>query len=228
MRNFVVALCILGVSMVPFTASAVDKSSLENRLESSRMVLTEVMATPDQAIPNSLMRQAACVAVFPSVVKGAFMVGGEYGQGVVTCRTNHGWSAPAFIRIAGGSFGFQLGAQAIDLVIVAVNQRGFQDLLKNKFKIGAGAAAAAGPVGRNAQASTDWKMGAELLTYSRSRGLFAGVDLNGAVVSQSVDATRSFYGIAYPFSQLLKGQVAVPVPAQPFVRTVAKYFTAVQ
>lgn len=228
MRNFAVALCILGVFMVPFTASAVDKSSLDNRLESARMVLTEIMATPDQAIPNSLMRQAACVAVFPSVVKGAFMLGGEYGQGVVTCRTNHGWSAPAFIRIAGGSFGFQLGAQAIDLVIVAVNQRGFQDLLKNKFKIGAGAAAAAGPVGRNAQASTDWKMGAELLTYSRSRGLFAGVDLNGAVVSQSTDATRSFYGVAYPFSQLLKGQVAVPAPAQPFVRTVAKYFTTVQ
>lgn len=228
MRNLALALCFLGVSMVPFTAFAANKSSLNDRLESAKMVLTEIMATPDQAIPNTLMREAACVAVFPGVVKGAFVFGGEYGQGVVTCRTNHGWSAPAFIRIAGGSFGFQLGAQAVDLVIVAVNQRGFQDLLKNKFKIGAGASAAAGPVGRNAQASTDWKMGAELLTYSRARGLFAGIDLNGAVVSQNIDDTRTFYGVAYPFRELLKGQVPVPVPARPFVRTVAKYFTDVQ
>lgn len=228
MRSFVLTLCLLGLTVAPFTAFAANKSSLDDRLESSRMVLTEIMATPDQSIPNALMRQAKCVAVFPSVVKGAFVFGGEYGQGVVTCRTNHGWSAPAFIRIAGGSFGFQLGAQAVDLVIIAVNNRGFQDLLKNKFKIGAGASAAAGPVGRNAQAGTDWKMGAELLTYSRARGLFAGIDLSGAVVSQNIDDTRTFYNVAYPFKELLKGQVPVPVPAQPFVRTVAKYFTTVQ
>ncbi len=229
MKKFFAVLCVAGMSLSALSASAADdKAAIANRIESARTVLTEIMATPDQGIPNTIMKQATCVSVFPSVKKGAFLVGAEYGQGVVTCRTNHGWSSPAFIRIAGGSFGFQLGAQSIDLVLVAVNQRGFQDLLKNKFKIGGDASAAAGPVGRYSQASTDWKMGAELLTYSRAKGLFAGIDLNGAVVDQNVDATRTFYGTAYPFEQLLKGEVATPTEAQPFVRTVAKYFTSVQ
>jgi lipid-binding SYLF domain-containing protein len=162
-----------------------------------------------------------------SVKKGAFLVGAEYGQGVVTCRTGHGWSAPAFIRIAGGSFGFQIGGQATDLVLVAVNDKGFQDLLKNKFKIGGDASAAAGPVGRDSQAATDWKLNAELLTYSRAKGLFAGVDLTGAVVDENVDATRTFYGDPHPSAQILKGEVATPTDARPFVRTVAKYFSEV-
>src|ERR1700741_2580403 len=140
------------------------------------------MATPAKQIPDWILRQATCVGVVPGLIKGAFVFGAEYGQGVVTCRTGHGWSAPVFIRMAGGSWGLQAGGQSTDLVLVAVNERGFQDLLKSKFKIGGDAAAAAGPVGRNSQAATDWKMRAELLTYSRAKGLFAGIDLTGAVV----------------------------------------------
>src|SRR6202035_915165 len=175
--------------------------------------------------PNQIMSQAACVGVVPSVKKGAFLVGAEYGQGVVTCRTGHGWSAPAFIKIACGSVGFQIGGQATDLVLVAVNDKGFQDLLRSKFKIGADAAAAAGPVGRNAAAGTDLKLKAELLTYSRSKGLFAGVDLNGAVVSQNIDDTNTFYGgNAQHFDRILHGSVPVPVAAHPFVRAIGRYF----
>ena len=229
MKKLFAFFCLAAMSLNALSARAADdKTLLSNRIEEARTVLTQIMATPDQAIPNFIMQNAKCVGVIPSVKKGAFVVGGEYGQGIVTCRTDHGWSAPAFIRIAGGSFGFQIGGQAIDLVLVAVNDRGFQDLLKNKFKIGGDASAAAGPVGRDAQASTDWKMNAELLTYSRAKGLFAGIDLNGAVVDQNVDATRVFYGDAYPFEELLKGQVAVPPDAQPFARTVAKYFASQQ
>jgi lipid-binding SYLF domain-containing protein len=161
--------------------------------------------------------------------KAAFVVGGSYGQGVVTCRTGHGWSAPAFIRISGASFGFQLGGQSTDLVLVAVNDRGMQDLLKNKVKLGADAAAAAGPVGRNTQASTDWKLGAELLTWSRSRGLFAGIDLNGDVVDQNADDTRTFYGADIPFETILKGSTPVPAGAAArFSKTVSRYFHSVQ
>ena len=229
MKNYLALLCVVGMSMTVASANAAEgKGAISDRIEAARTVITEIMATPDQAIPNKLMQQATCVGVFPSVKKAAFLVGAEYGQGVVTCRTGHGWSAPAFIRIAGGSFGFQLGGQAVDLVLVAVNDRGFQDLLKNKFKIGGDASAAAGPVGRDSQAATDWKMSAELLTYSRAKGLFAGIDLNGAVVDQNTDATRTFYGTAYPFDELLKGQVPTPPDAMPFVRTVAKYFATVQ
>jgi SH3 domain-containing YSC84-like protein 1 len=224
MRRLLAFVCAAGLLLSAVKSFADDKSNISNRIEAARVVLTEIMATPDKAIPNSLMQKATCVGVFPSVKKGAFVFGAEYGQGVVTCRTSHGWSAPTFIRIAGGSFGFQLGGQMIDLVLVAVNDTGFQDLLKNKFKLGGDASAAAGPVGRDSQAGTDWKMGAELLTYSRAKGLFAGIDLNGAVVDQNVDATRTFYGTAYPFDEILKGQVPTPDEAKPFVRTVATYF----
>ena len=155
-------------------------------------------------------------------------MGGEYGRGVVTCRTGKGWSAPALIYLTGGSFGFQLGGQSTDLVLVAVNDRGFQDLLKNKVKLGGDVAAAAGPVGRNSQASTDWKMKAELLTYSRSKGLFAGIDLTGSVISQSDDDTLAYYGKSLTADEILKGDVAVPDNAKPFVRTVAKYFVEAQ
>jgi lipid-binding SYLF domain-containing protein len=145
---------------------------------------------------------------------------------VVTCRTGHGWSAPVFIRMAGGSFGFQIGGQSTDLVLVAVNERGLQDLLKSKFKIGGDAAAAAGPVGRNGQAATDWRMNAELLTYSRSKGLFAGIDLDGTSVSQNKEDTEVYFGAPHSFESVLKGSVPVPEGAVPFVRTVARYFMA--
>ena len=209
------------------TAYASSREDLKARIDSAKTVLDEIMGAKDKTIPSNILRQATCVAVVPGMLKGAFVVGASYGQGVVTCRTGHGWSAPAFIRIAGGSFGFQIGGQATDLVLVAVNDKGFQDLLKNKFKIGGDASAAAGPVGRDSQAATDWKLNAELLTYSRAKGLFAGVDLTGAVVDENLDATRTFYGVAHPSAQILKGEVATPPDARPFVRTVAKYFSEV-
>ena len=158
------------------------------------------------------------------MVKGAFIFGAQYGQGVVTCRTGHGWSAPVFIRMAGGSFGFQIGGQSTDLILVAVNDRGFQDLLKDKFKIGGDASAAAGPVGRNGTASTDWKMSAELLSYSRNKGLFAGIDLDGTSVSQNSADTETYYGRSHHFEAILKGEVEVPPGAVPFVRDVAQNF----
>jgi lipid-binding SYLF domain-containing protein len=223
-RNASFILCFAFLSSSAFGA---DTAHLNERINAANDVIRQIMTTPDKGIPNSIARQATCVGVIPSVMKGAFVVGGSYGQGVVTCRTPKGWSAPVFIRLAGGSVGFQIGGQATDLVLVAVNDKGFQDLLKSKFKIGADAAASAGPVGRNAAAATDLKLNAELLTYSRSKGLFAGVDLNGAVVSQNTDDTNAFYGgKAQSFEQILRGAVRVPAAARPFVSTVGKYFVA--
>lgn len=205
-------------------ALAQDKTKLDTRLDAARDVLNEIMATPDKSIPDSIVKDATCVGVVPGMVKGAFIFGAEYGQGIVTCHTAHGWSAPVFIRMAGGSWGFQIGGQGTDLVLVAVNQKGFQDLLHSQFKIGADASAAAGPVGRDAQASTNWKMQSELLTWSRSKGLFAGVDLSGVGVSQNTADTDTFYGAPHTFQSILRGDVPVPEDARPFVRTVAKYF----
>jgi SH3 domain-containing YSC84-like protein 1 len=229
MKQIFAIFCLFAMPLTTLSVYAADdKATIEARVASAKDVLDAIMATPDKAIPNQIMSQATCVGVVPSVKKGAFLVGAEYGQGVVTCRTGHGWSAPAFIMIAGGSFGFQVGGQSTDLILVAVNEKGFQDLLKSKFKIGGDASAAAGPVGRDSQAATDWKLTAELLTYSRARGLFAGIDLTGAVVTENNDATRTFYGVAHPGAQILKGEVATPPDAQPFVRTVAKYFSDVR
>src|SRR6201987_2997704 len=229
MKKFLTGLVVVGLGfagscLTPRAASS--KTQLDARLDAATRVINEVMATPDKAIPDQITQKATCIAVVPSLKKGAFVVGGDYGQGVASCRTPHGWSAPVFFRIAGGSFGFQIGGQATDLIIVAVNDKGFQDLLKNKVKLGGDAAASAGPVGRNAQAGTDWKMNAELLTYSRSKGLFAGIDLDGTVLSQNQDDTRVMYGDAVPFETILKGNKATPEEARPFVRTVAKYFVA--
>jgi lipid-binding SYLF domain-containing protein len=201
-----------------------DKGKLKDRMDAAASVISEVMGAPDKGIPSGILSGASCVVVVPSYKKGAFIGGGEYGQGVATCRTPRGWSAPVFVQLAGGSFGFQIGVQATDLVLVAMNQKGLQDMLKNKFKLGADAAASAGPVGRNAQAGTDWKMNAEFLSYSRSKGLFAGIDLDGAVLSQNQDATRGVYGANVPYDEVLKGNQATPAPAMNFVSTVAKYF----
>ncbi len=208
----------------PVATAAASHQDLQERLNASRIVLDQILATSDSTIPLNILQQATCVAVIPSLKKGAFLIGAEYGRGVVTCRTGHGWSAPVFITIAGGSFGFQAGGQSTDLILVAVNENGFQALLKSKFKLGGDAAASAGPVGRNSQAATDWKMNSELLTYSRSKGLFAGIDLNGASVTQSTDDTQTYYGQSHSFSSILKGDVAVPAGAIPFVKTVARAF----
>lgn len=225
MNKFSGLVCTLALAATSLSAfGETDKAKLDERLGNARDVINEVMATPDKGIPQSILAGASCVVVIPSFKKGAFVVGAQYGQGVATCRTPHGWSSPVFVQLAGGSFGFQIGGQATDLVLVAMNRNGLQDMLKSKFKIGGDAAAAAGPVGRNAQAGTDWKLNAEFLTYSRSKGLFAGIDLDGTVLSQNSDDTRTFYGADIPFETVLHGDKVVPTEAKPFVRTVAKYF----
>jgi SH3 domain-containing YSC84-like protein 1 len=222
MKKLLILLCIAGMSTPAFCATNVEK--LDSRLDNARAVIDEIMSTPDKAIPDSIATKAVCIGVVPGVIKGAFIFGAEYGQGVVTCRTGHGWSGPVFIRMAGGSFGFQIGGQGTDLVLVAVDQKGFQDLLRDKFKIGGDASAAAGPVGRDAQAATDISLRSELLTWSRSRGLFAGVDLNGVSVSQNKDDTNTFYGAPQSFDSILHGNVPPPDVARPFLETISKYF----
>jgi SH3 domain-containing YSC84-like protein 1 len=223
MKKTIFALCVCFLlSGMAFAGSS--KEDLQDRVDAAKTVLDQIMAAQDKSIPMNILAQATCVGVVPSFVKGAFVFGAQYGQGIVTCRTGHGWSAPVFIRMAGGSFGFQAGGQSTDLVLVAVNERGFQDLLRDKFKIGGDAAASAGPVGRNTQAATDWKMSAELLTYSRSKGLFAGIDLDGTSVSQNSEDTELYYGQPHPFDSILRGNVEVPAGAVSFVRDVAHYF----
>ncbi len=202
-----------------------DKDSdIGKRIEASARVLTEIMGTPDKAIPDKVMRDAKCIAVIPSMVKIAIGFGGSHGKGVATCRTGEGhWSAPAPITITGGSWGLQLGGQAVDLVMVITNDQGMQHLLSSKFKLGADASAAAGPVGRDTGADTDWKMKAEVLTYSRARGVFAGIDLNGASVSQDKDETRVLYGKFIPFQEILSGSIPPPASTESFLETVRKY-----
>ncbi|HZY64164.1 MAG TPA: lipid-binding SYLF domain-containing protein [Edaphobacter sp.] len=224
MTAVVCSLAMVAGSVSAFAAS--DKAKLTERLTDAQKVIQEVMATPDKGIPQSILSGASCVVVIPSYKKAAFVVGGQYGQGVATCRTPRGWSAPVFVQLTGGSFGFQIGGQATDLVLIAMNKNGLQDMLKNKFKLGGDAAVAAGPVGRNAQAGTDWKLNAEFLSYSRSKGLFAGINLDGTVLSQNQDDTRTMYGSDIPFETILKGNEATPQAARPFVRTVAHYFVA--
>ncbi len=227
MKKVLAGLCLAAVMTFAANADS-DRATLDSRINAATSTIRQIMSVPDNAIPDKIAQQATCIGVIPGLKKGAFIFGAEYGRGVVTCRTGHGWSAPVFITLGGGSFGLQLGGQSTDVVLVAVNDRGFQDLLKSKFKIGGDAAASAGPVGRNSQASTDILLKSELLTYSRSKGLFAGIDLNGASVSQSMDDTKGYYGDGHSYEDILKGNVPVPDDAKPFVRMVAKYFHSVQ
>jgi lipid-binding SYLF domain-containing protein len=223
MKKIIASLSLCFV-MTGAAAAASSREDLQARVDAAKVVLDQIMAAQDSTIPLNILQQATCVGVVPGLIKGAFVIGAQYGQGIVTCRTGHGWSAPVFIRMAGGSFGFQIGGQSTDLILVAVNDRGFQDLLKSKFKIGGDASAAAGPVGRNGTAATDWKMNAELLSYSRNKGLFAGIDLDGTSVSQNSEDTELYYGQPHHFDAILKGNVDVPPGAVPFVKDVAQNF----
>lgn len=218
------AVLLLGnVSWLAAQSETKDESDIQKRIKNAAAVLDEVMAEKDKAIPDKIMSDAKCVIVVPSMVKIAVGFGGNHGKGVATCRTSHGWSAPAPITITGGSWGLQIGGQAIDLVMLVMNDKGMDSLLSSKFKIGADASAAAGPVGRQGEASTDWKMKAELLTYSRARGVFAGIDLSGAKISQDRDETRLLYGKMIPFATILNGKVPPPAGSEPFLAAVRKY-----
>jgi len=231
-RNGTVVRCVLALAaaMVVLAATSFaaddsdkDRSDIEKRIEASANVLDEIMGTPDKAIPDKIMRDSKCIAVIPSMIKIAVGFGGNHGKGVATCRTARGWSAPAPITVTGGSWGLQLGGQAVDLVLVVTNDDGMQHLLSSKFKLGADASAAAGPVGRDTAADTDWKMKAEVLTYSRARGIFAGIDLSGSAITQDKDETRILYGRMVDFPDILNGKVAPPQGSAPFLAAVRKY-----
>lgn len=214
--------CLLVAMAVPLLAD--DRQKDIERLQGASQVLDEVMAAPDSGIPEDILGSAKCIAVVPSYLKGGFIIGGSYGKGVASCKTEKGWSAPAFFNIEGGSFGFQIGGQAVDYVMVIMNDEGMKNLLESKFKLGADASVAAGPVGRHAEGSTDWKLRAQVLTYSRARGAFAGVSLNGAVVRQNQDDTRAFYGRMVPFRTLLTGKFTpTPTDANQWLDTLNKY-----
>lgn len=214
---------VLLLFLLTGAAWAADRDKVVGRLDAAATIMDEIMAAPDKGIPEEVLSSAECVAIVPSFLKGGFVVGGAYGKGVATCRTPNGWSAPAFFRMEGGSFGLQIGGEAVDLVMLIMNQHGMQRLMSSKFQIGADAAAAAGPVGRHAEGATDWKLRAEVLTYSRSRGLFAGISLKGNTLRQDKDDTRAFYGRMVPFRTSLTGQIAAPPDAHTFLAAVSKY-----
>jgi lipid-binding SYLF domain-containing protein len=218
-------LCVVACLAIPTFAADNEKddNKAEDRIKAASTVLEEIESAPDQGIPEEVLGSAECVAVVPTMLKGGFIVGARYGRGVASCRTPKGWSAPAFFTIKGGSFGLQIGAQAVDLVMLIMNQDGMKNLLNSEFKLGADASVAAGPVGRHAAADTDWKLKAQVLSYSRARGLFAGLELSGAAISQDKDATREFYNRMVPFKTSLTGTIDAPQNAYPFLNTLAKW-----
>jgi len=201
-------------------AATGHQDSIE-RLRMSSDVLHSLMDASDKGIPEEVLSNAKCIVVVPHLVKGGFIVGGEHGRGIATCRTSGGWSAPAFISMGGGSWGLQIGVEGVDLVMLVMNDQGFQHLLSSKFEISGDASASAGPVGRHASAGTDWKLNTEILTYSRSRGAFAGITLSGAVVQQDEDSTRTIYGRDRSFRTILSGKVRAPKSTLDFMKAVA-------
>jgi lipid-binding SYLF domain-containing protein len=216
-------LCIAGM-LTGVASAATDTQKLHDRIDAATAVVHELMGTPDKGVPEWVAAKATCVAVVPGYKKGAFVVGGQYGQGLATCRTRHGWSAPVFMQITGASFGFQIGGQSTDLVLVGTNHKAMDDMLKEKVKLGGDIAASAGPVGRNSQASISALANAEFLTYSRSKGLFAGLDLTGDYINQNKDDTEAFYGKDIHYAEILSGKVPTPPAARRFVATVAQMF----
>ena len=223
MKKLAVLLAMLATTSFCWAAS--EKQDVANRLQKAGQVLDAIMAAPDKGIPNEVLENAKCIAVVPKLLKGGFIFGGEGGVGVASCKTANGWSAPAFFNIGGGSWGLQIGGEAIDVVMLVMNDRGMEKMLSSKFKIGADASAAAGPVGRHVEGTTDWKMRAEVLTYSRARGAFAGITVNGASITQDKDGTRILYGRMVPSAQILKGEVKAPEGSHTFLAAVRKYGT---
>jgi lipid-binding SYLF domain-containing protein len=200
--------------------AATDRDATTDRLDHAGAVLHEIMSAPDKGIPEEVLEHAKCIAVVPHMLKGGFVFGAENGRGVTTCRTESGWSAPAFFAITGGSWGLQIGVEGVDLVMIIQNDKGMQRLLSSQFQLGADASAAAGPVGRHASANTDWKLETEVLTYSRARGAFAGLTLTGASIRRDDDSTEAIYGHDISTRRILQGDVAVPQEAHAFLDAV--------
>src|SRR6266481_6896533 len=214
MKKTMSLLLISLVSLVGTSAWAGSaREDTVDLLQSSVEVLHAIMATPDKGIPEEVLSNAKCILVVPDLIKGGFIFGGEHGRGVASCRTSSGWSAPAFVSVGGGSWGLQIGVEGVDLVMLVMNDQGFQHLLSSKFQLSGEGSVAAGPVGRHASAGTDWKMNTQMLTYSRSKGLFAGITLEGAVVQQDDDSTKAIYGKNVKFRKILSGKVSTPQSA---------------
>ena len=222
MLKRILAVTIL-IGIASLTAVASDRDDDVNRTQKAAQVFKEIMNTPDQGIPSNLLESAKCIAIIPGDKKFAFVFGGSYGRGLATCRTGHGWSAPMFVAIDSGSVGYQIGGSSTDLVMLFMNDHALQSLMSDKFKLGADASVAAGPVGRNAAASTDLKLNAEILSYSRSKGIFAGVSLNGAVMQADKSGDKAMYGDDVNRREILDGKVAVPASARALVEELGGY-----
>jgi SH3 domain-containing YSC84-like protein 1 len=217
-KKLLVFAVLLGLALPGWASS--DREATNDRMDHAGRVLGEIMAAPDNGIPEEVMEHAKCIAVVPHMLKGGFVFGGQNGRGVATCRTSRGWSAPAFFAITGGSWGLQIGLEGVDLVMIIQNERGMQQLLSSHFQLGGDASAAAGPVGRHASANTDWKLDTEILTYSRARGAFAGLTLTGASIRRDDDSMRAIYGRHATSRSVLNGDVAVPAAAKKFLNAI--------
>jgi lipid-binding SYLF domain-containing protein len=218
MKKIMAAVALLSLTSIGWAAT--NREATVDRMDHAGRVLHEIMAAPDKGIPQEVLEHAKCVAVVPHLLKGGFVIGAENGRGVATCRTADGWSAPAFFAITGGSWGLQIGVEGVDLVLIIQNDKGMQQLIGSGFELGADASAAAGPVGRHASADTNWKLETEVLTYSRAKGAFAGVTLNGASIRRDDDSTEAIYGHDVPTRRILQGDEAVPASAQSFLDAV--------
>jgi SH3 domain-containing YSC84-like protein 1 len=218
MRKVMFVLAMLSLGTLCWAGSAREDAT--ERLENATTVVHEIMGMPDKGIPEEVLEHAKCMAVIPHMVKGGFIFGGKGGKGVATCRTANGWSAPAFITISGGSWGLQIGVEAVDVILIIQNEKGMQKLLSSNFQIGADASAAAGPVGRHAEAGTDWKMDTEILTYSRAKGAFAGLTLEGASLRQDSDSRHAMYKSNVTTRAILLGKVPAPSAAEPFLAAI--------
>ena len=222
MKNNLLIVSVAGLVLV-LPALASDRDDDLGRIQKATQVFQEIMRTPDRGIPRDLLEKARCVAIIPGEEKAAFIFGGNYGKGLATCRIENGWSAPMFVAVGGGSVGFQIGASFTDVVLLFMNDHALQSLLGDKFKIGGDVTVAAGPVGRQASANTDIKLNAEILSYSRSKGVFAGASVDGAVVQADHSGDKAMYGRDVTHEEILKGRVAVPASARNLLAELRRY-----
>lgn len=225
MKLRLVAAAAAAVFCVYPVVSARQESDEARRLREAAAVFGEIMTAEDNAIPEAILGKAEGIAIFPGTIKAGFVFGGMRGRGVLSARTPTGWSSPGFLTLTGGSFGLQIGGQAVDIVLVINERRGLENLVRNQFKLGADIGVAAGPVGRDAQAATDLQMRAQILSYSRARGLFAGVTINGSTIRQDRDANARFYGMPLEMAQIVfdNAVTTAPLPVPAWLETLQRF-----